>query len=65
MFEVPVFRPVVHTTGLELQCTLCQMIASPKLALDPEAGLRISHQCAIHSAVVFVIIDYLWRVVQG
>lgn len=66
MFELPSFSatPVAHVAASEPQCTLCQMIACPKLARDPDAGLILSNQCAIHSAIVFVIVDYLWRVFQ-
>nr|PNR51251.1 hypothetical protein PHYPA_010437 [Physcomitrium patens] len=65
MFHLPFFSaPVVRVTSKEPQCTLCQMISCPKLARDTDAGLVLSKQCAIHSAIVFVIVDYLWRVFQ-
>lgn len=66
MFELPSFSstPVAHVAASEPQCALCQMIACPKLARDPDAGLVLSKQCAIHSAIVFVIVDYLWRIFQ-
>ena len=65
MFELRAPSPAVRTIGGDSQCTLCQMIACPKLARDPEVGLLSSNQCAIHSAVVFVIVDYLWRLFQA
>jgi hypothetical protein len=65
MFELRAPSPAVRATGGDSQCTLCQMIACPKLARDPEVGLLSSNQCAIHSAVVFVIVDYLWRLFQA
>jgi hypothetical protein len=65
MIELPFSSaPVVHVIGGEPQCALCQMIACPKLARDADAGLVLSKQCAIHSAIVFVIVDYLWRAFQ-
>ncbi len=60
VFEMPLLGSVDET-----QCTLCQMLASSKEpGLQGDSGLRIRHQCAVHSALVFVIIDYLWRLFQ-
>nr|PNR62155.1 hypothetical protein PHYPA_000579 [Physcomitrium patens] len=68
MFELPSCpSPAVHVAGIagsEPQCSLCQMLACPKLVHYPDPGEVLSNQCEIHSAIVFVIVDYLWQACQ-
>jgi hypothetical protein len=54
--------------GALAPCSLClKTVACPKPpADDSQPALPSGNQCALHSALVFVIVDYLWtRVLQG